>query len=549
MIEYCLQEVGATPASKFIEDSLSMNQSSAVWKPFFFALAVAVFGATATWGETGNELSISEVQTSTVAVRQERDIETLKKCRQGIIEVLAYLGTQRNRLAPDGVDRPYMPNPSARFDLLAAWACMLDDYAALESIAACHRDFIRLDSPRQQRISFHIFRAALYTGYRHALDFINFVEKNPALHTILNDALPDQGLPKGTYAHFKYKYLNVFKAGEFGAFETLGAYWGPFEDPVLSVAVENDRKRIWKAGKGEGPALTIKNGFDILEHFGRSTWFPVQKGISGWMGDTKVHRVGETLIAGDQIEAIRRRVLPGDILLERREWYMTNIGIPGYWTHAALVVGTPQERKDYFDDRETARWVRGLGADSFEELLKQSFPGAYVQAVSPTETGHLPRVVESISKGVVFTALETSAACDSLAVLRPRLSRAEKARALYSAFRYHGRPYDYGFDFLTDSSLVCTELIFKAYAPDTGYRGLRLPLEQVMGQMVTPANAIARQFQQQWGTPLQQMDLVLFIDGFEYDRTAVEADISDFLKSWQRPKWHIFIQSQPPETP
>ena len=38
------------------------------------------------------------------------------------------------------------------------------------------------------------------------------------------------------------------------------------------------------------------------------------------------------------------------------------------------------------------------------------------------------------------------------AILRPR----ELARAIERAFGYHARPYDFDFDFYTDTSLVCS---------------------------------------------------------------------------------------------
>jgi hypothetical protein len=62
-----------------------------------------------------------------------------------------------------------------------------------------------------------------------------------------------------------------------------------------------------------------------------------------------------------------------------------------------------------------------------------------------------------------------------------------------------------------------------------------------MGQMLTPANAFARQFDQTFGTDGQQMDLVLFLDGREKEKLAAESDLAAFRQSWQRPKWHILV--------
>jgi len=50
------------------------------------------------------------------------------------------------------------------------------------------------------------------------------------------------------------------------------------------------------------------------------------------------------LISSENIADIQTQIEPADIFFQRREWYLTNAGIPGYWTHAALYVGSPEER-------------------------------------------------------------------------------------------------------------------------------------------------------------------------------------------------------------
>jgi hypothetical protein len=292
--------------------------------------------------------------------------------------------------------------------------------------------------------------------------------------------------------------------------------------------------------------LTAANAVNVLKKMGHRVTFPVQTGISAWMGDTKVLRQDRSLISAAQIAALPPRLEPGDVLLQRREWYMSNVGLPGFWSHAALYIGTPEERRAVFGDPEVRRWVvaQGEASGDFEALLHNLYPQAYPAALRPQEEGHAPRVLEAISEGVVFTTLEHSASADSMVALRPRLASTEKAQAILRAFRYVGRPYDFDFDFQTDSALVCTELVYKAYEPAPGYRGLYLRLEEIVGRTAIPANAIARQLDDELRAGAPQFEMVLFLDGQEKLGKAVESGIDEFRRSWRRPKWHVIAQGR-----
>ncbi|MFZ1987211.1 MAG: YiiX/YebB-like N1pC/P60 family cysteine hydrolase, partial [Desulfatitalea sp.] len=305
-----------------------------------------------------------------------------------------------------------------------------------------------------------------------------------------------------------------------------------------------DRAFIWEMGKGRGQALTLGNALRIVQDTSFSAFFPVQKGISIWMGDTKVWRKDQSLISPEQIQALPNQLQPGDMLLERREWYLSNVGLPGFWPHVALYVGTPEERSTFFKGEDAVcGWLasQGVAGCDAELMLQRNYPQAYALSVAAQEHGHRPRVMEAISEGVSFTTLEHSAACDSLAVLRPKLPKIEKLRAIAHAFQYQGRPYDFNFDFLTDAALVCSELIYKCYEPTQDYVGIRLPIVEMMGRKLTPPNEIVRQFDRDFGSPSQQTDLVLFFDGHEAAGNALSAPLESFRQSWQRPKWHILL--------
>jgi hypothetical protein len=474
--------------------------------------------------------------------RMEQDARDVLSHRDGLRDVIDFMESHPE-LSAGAVDKGRLMRREEKEALWNAWQRLLDYMLALDSIEKYHANSYRLrGEPRED--SFMIGYAAMVAKYRAALEFIECAERNPALHTVLNDAVPELGLPAGTYSKMKFKYLNAGMGTEFAAREVIFKTFKANRRTDLRAVIRTDARQVWNAGKGRGELLTLKNAWTIVQDATQSAWLPVQTGVSEWMGDTKVRRAGQCLISPEQIRDLQPQLMPGDILLERREWYLSNIGLPGFWSHAALYLGTVDERRKFFDDAETREWVKQQGESSgdFETSLRSRYPIAYEQSLAPREHGHPVRVIEAISEGVSFTSLEHSADCDSLAVLRPRLARRDKARALFRAFHYAGRPYDFKFDFATDAELVCTELVYKAYEPSAGFAGLELPLIEMLGRKVMPANELARQFDAQHGTPEQQCDLVAFLDGHERRAKAVEASEAAFRQSWKRPKWHVFVQ-------
>jgi hypothetical protein len=140
---------------------------------------------------------------------------------------------------------------------------------------------------------------------------------------------------------------------------------------------------------------------------------------------------------------------------------------------------------------------------------------------------------------VSFTATEHALGVDYLAALRPRVPPLDKAKAIVRAFAYQGRPYDFDFDFFSDTSLVCTELVYKAYQPSADQQGVRLSLVDVAGRRTLPANEIVKRFDQEFRSPGQQLDFVVFLDASEKQDKAFAADADALRASWKRMKWDL----------
>ncbi len=474
--------------------------------------------------------------------RLKADLAAVQQYRSGLEQVCRFASARSDLFPSNRLHQVRLLTREQREEVWTAWKTFLDYSMALDSVRRANgKTFLIVD--RQVRDeSFLVAYAAFLAQYRFSLEFIKRVENDPGLDVLLNDSVPELGLEKGTYSRFEFLIVNVARRAEYVAFKSIWAT--TLKKPDTAITGIGEDVAALSDGRVEDHLLTFDNAVELVRKGGSTAWFPVQKGVSIWMGDTKVWRWKQCLITLDQLAAASKQLLPGDILLERREWYMSNVGLPGFWPHAVLYVGTPADRKAFFDDPDTRAWVKAQGqADGdFDALLKAKYPEAYAQCTAALEEGHVPRIVEAIGEGVLFSTLEHSGAADSLCALRPRLTKRERAVALFRSFHYVGRPYDYNFDFTTDSAIVCTELVLKSYQACPGSRGLSFPVLSILGRPATPANELVRQFDATFGTADQQYDLVLFLDGQEKEHVAVESSLDEFRKSWRRPKWHVVTQ-------
>jgi hypothetical protein len=513
-----------------------------------FALLVV---ATAITLASASEMApLTKLSNAELDARFSSDLRQIEVERKGMQDVLAFMSSRPDLFPAEKPNEPRLLRREEKEVVWPVWQRFGDYLAAMQSVADYHADFHRLRGAARED-SFLIGTAGLLGSYRLALEFIQRVENNPELDKVLNDAVPELGLASGSYARLKFKFLNVAMATQFAARSALMSMFPGARRPELRGDIQTDSDYLWKAGRGQGTLMTARNALKVVQNTAATLWLPIQTGVSEWMGHTKVYRLNQPLISLKQIREAQSKMQPGDILLERREWYLSNIGLPGFWSHAALHIGTPAERTAYFRDPEVKHWLaeRKQPVGDLEELLRISFPAAYEMMRNHKDPPVYPeqkdsekdsvRILEAISEGVSFHSLEHSAACDCLVVLRPRLSKLEKARALFRAFGYAGRPYDFDFDFSTDAKLVCTELVYKSYEPAGPFRGLTFPTVEMLGRRVAPANEFAKQFDAQFGNPEQQTDLVLFLDGQERLGKAIESGVVEFRQSWKRPKWHV----------
>ena len=157
---------------------------------------------------------------------------------------------------------------------------------------------------------------------------------------------------------------------------------------------------------------------------------------------------------------IAKLLQPGDVLITRHDDATTNIFLPGFWPHAALHIGTQEQRS-----------AIGVRIDAEREP----------RAADPV------RFLEARKDGVLLRAIEDTLAVDCCAVLRPQLEPEQIAEALATAITHEGKQYDFQFDFRRADKLVCTEVVYRSFH---GVGDVQFELTPKAGRLCLPAEAL-----------------------------------------------------------
>ena len=436
----------------------------------------------------------------------------------------------------------------------SVWAHLL----ALDQLRVAYEDWWRFDPSRFARDrhlrAFLLSGAAELSLIEASLRMSLVAAERRNVRTFLDSPHEGRGLPPASFSRMRRelqgnrdlvrvvaveRYMDLLRHGFQGRTEagSLGAgwLWDRTQAHLSSIETMNPLDRVsLQAGSTVQP---LRKGL-------RRALYPAQKGFAESMGDTRTRRAGEYLITEAQIAEMRPALHPGDIAMSRKNWYLSNLGLPGFWPHAILVLGPPETFVAYFDDPEVTDWVTEQAGRPmrFDAWLARSHPDAWRRYSAGEQDGehHVNyEVLEAISEGVVFNTWP-HAAGDYLAVVRPQLSKVAKAQAIASAFGELDKPYDFNFDFASDHTLVCTELVWRAYRPAEDKEGLDIPLVTVAGRPTLPANELARLYAAQWETQNggeHQLDFVWFWDTSEADQRAYLSDEAAFRASHARPQW------------
>jgi hypothetical protein len=422
--------------------------------------------------------------------------------------------------------------PDEELQLRSLFRTYLAYRDALLRMIATYGGFRSVHDPGLQARCFLVGYGAGATLYATALNLV-VGYGDELTRRKLNEPDPAWNLPAGKFDEVlasvssdrvasTFAEMSAYYAGRRGQWDAAGVL-PPDDLAWLSARIDRETEVARSYGMDRD-----KSRFDqLLRRVKSDAYDPVyaaQSLVSTWIGDTRL--VGRpSFISHRQIKSIQPMLRPGDILLERRNWFASNAFLPGFWPHAALYLGTPA------DLQRLGLLRRGAGGEwAASDLNVTRHLADYLR---PAHDGEPNTVMESVSEGVIFNSLTESMGADYVAVLRPRVPDERKAAALARAFSHVGKPYDFEFDFSSSDKLVCTELVYQSY---DGVLHFDDYMEQIVGRPAIPALQFCRKFALERGTPKQELDFVLFLDALPATGNARLATEDDFCASADRPR-------------
>ena len=449
-------------------------------------------------------------------------------------------------------ETPDVLGPEEEALLLGSFMVVVDFTTAIDATRQFYEDWYRFDPSRNQRPwllrAFLLEMACDAALLQEAGRLARLIEAHPHARKYLDVPHESVGMASGSWSTWsetfagadqqarvlaEAQYLrwidDVMKWRGDAWAEGLGWLWSDVEDRAEELATLGllDHAALLVAGDGAALRTQLKR-----------RWLPAQTEIAHWFGDTKLRRIGWYLITREQQEEMDRHLEPGDLIITRKNWFMSNVGLPGWWPHGILYIGAPDKLLAWADDAEVTALVSELAGEptTWEDYMEARFASDWARFMRGAAPDDPHRLIEAYSPGVVLNPLSASSG-DSLAVLRPRLSKRAKAHAIIEAFTHLGKPYDFDFDFATDHALVCTEVLWRAYRPAEGKDGLDLPITDVAGRRTLPAIEIVRMYVETRDDPDRQLDFVYFLDAQEELQRSIVSTVDVFVTTPERGKW------------
>ena len=413
--------------------------------------------------------------------------------------------------------------------------------------------------------------AAMLLRHQMSLRFATTYLKDKKLTKYLNQPDATYGIPEGLVrrvneelnAEIYQTYIATIREKHKQTLNGQGADDSPHSTKLVNLI--DEAKKV-DSEITDPLHSNVRSAISKAVSKGVNTYLQIQQFVATEIGDFRIKDtkdISEHHIAEDKVKEFHDELKPGDILIERRDWYSSNAFLPGYWPHGALYVGTLQdwEKKEDEDFKkyiiDELKVLVELEARNNQTGTNQAQKNSkahvekmreLIEALELVDSENPPnqkmaelikklnekQIIEAVSEGVIHNTIEHSVGqASSVFALRPKgpkekeMEPKERAQAIARAFFYLDRPYDFNFDFDTPNTLVCTEVVYRCYGGNSDGATLKFPIVTLMGRRTLPAHQLAIQFVEDVEADRSQYELVAWLD---HDRINQTANVLKYLK-------------------
>ena len=279
------------------------------------------------------------------------DLTTIKWVRSQLIQLQSRVQSR------EVTSKEVFLQPEHRRVIQQDWSLFLDYMSVLDQIQYRYSIMNRRQwTDAEYRKVFQSMYFAFLTQYHLAMNLIFYLEQWPEYSTILNEFSDDYSPSINTYSQMAQRFLNVAIATRFARLFYEYHLHSLSTDPIVANFIKQSETFIWESSLFKGPCHTIKQGLRQSVQKADSLWYPIQKQFL-LLGKLRVGNSNQYLVTRTQQASVSKTLEPGDILMVKREWHLSNAGIPGFWTHVALYVGTPESRTGMGSSSRIGVWV------------------------------------------------------------------------------------------------------------------------------------------------------------------------------------------------
>jgi len=353
-----------------------------------------------------------------------------------------------------------------------------------------------------------IIRRYLLIFYFNCLvDIINhFWKHEEFLRTLLSE--------KYFYNFWKIaKY--IYKPNYINLLNTPVIFLKIFKDKINKkyyFLLEKWKNNIWKNKR----LLTdYRNIYYYIKRRFYKILFFISKIIWNFIATIKFTRRKKWLIKKKNLEEYLKIAKPGDILLTRGNWNASNITIPWFWKHMSMYLWTWEFIKNNFENKYWSYNFFKILRDDYHYIIEATW-----------EWVNILRIEKLIKH------------TDYLSISRTNFSEDKILDSIDKAISFYNTPYDFIFNFYSNTNVVCSELVLKSYAKnDKNDEWLTIKLEKIKGSLTYPPNHFVDKIFTD-----KKLNFVMFLDSTEKDCNNFISTEKEFYNSRKRSRFSLMLK-------